>query len=66
MAYHTDSYDNYDEYCNIKYSSVEQIEYISTEQINRLLSIVGPEGLYDISEKLINAANKDMINGLNF
>lgn len=38
----------------------EKIEFISNEEIEKLLCKVGPEGLYKIAEKLIDAADRDI------
>jgi len=45
--------------------SSDKQELISNKQLNRLLDIVGPEGLYEIANKLKETADNDMYNALN-
>lgn len=38
----------------------EEIEYLTTEQVDQLLNKYGPEGLYKMAEILIAAADEDI------
>lgn len=43
----------------------EEIDHLTDDEVNEMLSKYGPEGLYQIAHKLMKFADKDMSDAMN-